>query len=470
MKTKLIIFILLVLLLLPTLLTSCLATFAEEEVVCPSVPDESLYAISAGLDTLALARTVGNRMENHGGNQNRVVYTSSGTYLGIMLSTIHPHISSNQVQAAMIRVNEDGTAETICTDFISDGSTTVSIMADKKDDVWMYSGWENNGFFHFKLWHYDVASDRVTAYDSTQSLVLGDSYGYSVAMIDAAHNKIYAFSPGGETPGYMLWCEFDIELKEWKQHRAIMLDSRYLYLHAYPDGKGGILLQGKHGKLLKDVIFEDGVSAFDAIKTYRTRSFDWGYLGDALHLLYIPDPNVAELQNIVVEDATYDYKNGIYPNQRDGWGDMFITSDGHLHFLYTVDADGVPGIYTHHKIYDISDGFKEIYHERMKFLYGDKTLYCARMYEDLSGNVYIFAMDESEKAVMEVWKATDELSSKFKLVHNEALRCNTNSFDGRIILANNRNNSTPSDIASFIYAANGTWYLFRLDLTHFANR
>jgi len=472
MKLRIASFLLLVVLLVPAVLTGCLATYAEEETALPEMPDENLQAVTVGVDALGLSTIVGDRMANHGANQNRLVYVSSGAYLGAMVTPRHEHISDYYAYACMIRVNPDGTVDTLYKDFIlgADSSTTVSIMADKNEDVWMYSGWQEGYSFLFKLWHYDVSENRVTEYSSLQPLAMEDGYGYSVAAIDAENNKIVAFAPGGDVPGLMIWCEFDIDTYEWNQHQSIELPGRYCYLNAYPDKKGGMVIYDERAVLNQSLESNiPGLSVQSAIDQFRSHYQDANYMWDELHLHRIPDPTTPEFEDLIIEDATYDVENGIYPNTRNGYGDMFIGSDGYLHILYSSQCDGIPGIFMYHKIFDISDGFEEIFFEEISYLYGRNTLYCARMYEDLEGNVYILAMPTCTDAMIEVWKATDDLCTDFELVHTEYLRGVEGERGSAFILANSRNNSTPSNTAHFMLAALGSWYTFELDLTPFAD-
>lgn len=472
MKLRILSFILLIMLVLPFGLTGCLATYAQEDFVWPEAPDETLQVVSVGIDALGLSTIVGDRMANHGANQNRLVYVSSGAYLGAMVTPRHEHISDYHAYACLIRVNPDGTVDTLYKDFIlgADSSTTVTVMADKNEDIWMYSGWQGNGQFMFKLWHYDVSEDRVTEYSTNQRLMIDDGFGYSVAMIDAENNKIVAMAPGGDVPGEMLWVQFDIEKKEWNQHQMVILPGRYCYLHAYPDGKGGVIVLDERAVLNQSVESNiPGMSVMEAIKTLRSHYQDANYMWDELHLHRIPDPTTSEFEDLIIEDATYDVENGIYPNTRNGYGDMFMGSDGYLHILYTSQCDGIAGFFMYHKIFDVSDGFEEIFFEEISYLYGRNTLYCARMYEDLEGNVYILAMPTCTDAMIEVWKATDDLCTDFELVHSEYLRGVDGATGNAFILANSRNNSTPSNIAHFSLAVLDSWYTFEIDLTPFAD-
>lgn len=475
LQLRMISFLLLVVVLVPSVLTGYLSTYAEDFSAESALPNEDLQVITTGLDALTLAGVDGIAMLNHGGNQNRVVSVSSGVYLGVMV-TPNNQYTKDLVQATMIRVNADGTSETLCTDFIAGGTATVSIMADKNEDIWMYSGWEVQGQqIVFKLWHYDVSENTTTAYTTEQRLV-GDQqgFGYAIAMMDAKNDKIFAITPAGDTPGWFGWCEFDITTKEWKPFVTVETEYRYCYNFAYPDGNGGFFSVTQRDIKNWSVRLEIGMSVSDAMRTYRSRKLDADYMWDELHIIHIPDPSVAEFEDLIVEEATYDVLNGVYPNIKNGGnGDAFVDSNGNLHVLFTSDDDGIAGVYINHKVFDISEGFKEISSNRMTFLYGDNTNYCARMYEDLAGNVYIFALPTVAKSQIEIWKSTDELNTQFKLVHNETLNGAGDTTGGGMIMANNRNNSTPANIATVMIdmavSSYASWYVYSIDLSSFGD-
>jgi len=471
MKLRMISFLLLVMFLIPSGLTGCLAAYAEEDADIPRFSGEDLQVISVALDALKLSGVNAVSMGNHGANQNRVVSVSSGMYLGVMLEPKDDY-TNEEVQATIIRVNADGTADLIYKDFIADGSTTVTIMADKNEDIWMYSGWTDGKYLYFKVWQYDVSENKTTAFETVQATRGDDGgYGYSTAVIDPGNQKIFALAPGGDVPGWFCWCEFDMVTKEWLPYKTVQTPYRYCYNHAYPDGAGGIVLVGERDILNRSVESNiPGLSVLDAMKKYRSRGVDADYMWDELYLIHIPDPAVESLVEVELEGATYDVEAGLYPNiKNNGFGDTFLDSNGNLHTLYTTDDDGIAGMYMNHKIYDISEGLKEIYSNRISFLYGDNTAYGARMFEDLEGNVYILASPHRAKSQIEVWKATDDLNTQYKLVHNEFLQGVGDRDGGGMILANNRNNSTPSNTASFIVDL-GTWYAFTIDLAPFADQ
>ena len=472
MKLRVISFLLLVVFLVPSALTGCLAAYATEDAGVSYSYIEEIQAVSVAADALKLSGVNAVSMGNHGANQNRVVSVSSGMYLGVMLEPTDGY-TNEEVQATIIRVNADGTADLIYKDFIADyGATTVTIMADKNEDIWMYSGWENGNYLFFKVWQYDVSENKTTAFETVQAIKGSDgAYGYSTAVIDPENEKIFAMAPGGGVPGWFCWCEFDMVTKEWLPYKTVQTPYRYCYNYAYPDGDGGILIVGERDIQNRSV--ESNISKLlvvDAMSQLRSRKIDADYMWDELYLIHIPDPAIESLVEVELEGATYDVENGIYPNiKNNGYGDTFLDSNGNLHTLYTTDDDGVAGVYMNHKIYDVSEGLKEIYSNRITFLYGDNTTYGARMFEDLEGNVYILAAPHHARSQVEVWKATDDLNTKYKLVHNEFLQGVGNRENGGMILANNRNNSTPSNTASFILSL-GTWYAFTIDLTPFADR
>jgi len=468
MKLRVFCFVLLVAVLLPVSLVGCVTAFAEEGVLSNDIPAEGLQVISTALDAIKLSGVNATSMGNHGANQNRVVSVSSGMYLGVML-TPKDEYTKDCVQATMIRVNPDGTAETIYKDFIAGGSTTVTIMADNNEDIWMYSAWSVEPYSYFKVWHYDVSENNTTAYESVQ---FGGDLGYSVAMMDAENDRIFALAPGGDVPGSFTWCEFDMVKKEWLPKVKAEIPYRCCYDYMYPDGNGGVYIVGERDIQNRSV--ESNIpklSVVDAMSQLRSRKIDADYMWDELYLMHIPDLSVANVDFYPIEYADYDVENGIYPNiKNNGCGDTFLDSKGYLHTIYTTDDDAVAGIYMNHKVYDTST-MEVIYAERITFLYGDNVSYNARMFEDLEGNVYILAMPLYARSQVEVWKSVNDTNTQYKLVHNENLEgLGNNPVGGGMILANNRNNSKPSNTASFILDFGGTWNAYTIDLAPFANK
>jgi len=476
MKLKRISSLLVLLILLSASLSGCLMTRAENyEAGYVSVPDENLTVVSEAIDTLARAGCETKSLGNHGAHQTRLVSVSGGTYLGVSLESPIRYESddSQRYMAVLMRVNADGSVDKIYEDFTVSGSTTVCVMADKNEDIWMWCGWCISPCIYLKLWHYDVSEDRVTAYDTTQLLKYGDDgYRYASSLIDGENGKIYAIlnSGGGLNDGWMAWCEFDIDSKEWQPYQAVLVPAKLSYNYSCPDGNGGFVTVAERDVFNRSVKSDvDGINIEDAMKVFRSRDKDAGAVWDELYLVHVEDPSVAEREIIIVDEAVYDVKNGFYPNQCNMYNDTLVDSAGNLHVLYTVtDNHGIAGVSKYYKIYDISDGCKLLYEDRISFLYGENIMYETRMYEDLAGNFYIFAIPNTLRSQIEIWKATDGLKSQFEFVHNEELRgMGETNGAGAFILASGRSNSTPSNTASFIAAMNDTWYSFTIDLVSF---
>jgi len=478
MKQRISVLLFVLPLLATTVLSGCAVAYGEDHMAAYAfVPDEDLTVISEGIDTFLLSGIEAKSLGNHGANQTRVVSVSSGTYMVVLTESSIKYETSGEQRytTVLIRLNPDGSAEKIYEDYLTTAAMAFSLMADANEDIWLYAGWGSNSYLNFKLVHYDVSENRITNYETQQRQNQGDDgsgYAYSTSMMDAEHGKIYGIINAGSVPGWMAWCEFDIEKREWQSYKTVALPNKSCYQYSYPDGNGGFITVA-----IRDIMDQDGMTdaegydAEEAAKELRSRDKDAGDLWDQLYIFHIPDPSVAELERIPVEEADYDVRNGLYPTVGTGYMDTLVDSNGNLHVLYSMEDDGIPGNYKFHKIYDISDGFKLLCENELVFLYGSNCLYETRLYEDLSGNVYILASPAKVRSQIEVWKATDDLNSQFALVHNEKLEGmgDTNGTTC-FILANSRGNSNPSDIASFIVSKNDTWYAFTIDLALFADR
>jgi len=470
MKTTRLLSAILFWLILSSTLTGCLASYAEET----SAPvDDDLKITSDAIDVLALVGLGGESVGNHGAHQTRVVSVSSGTYIGVSVNPSIQYDSDNgeRYMAVLLRVNHDGSVEKLYTEYTLSGSTTVCLMADKNEDVWMWCGWSEGTAdeLQLKLWHYDVSENIVNSYETIQKV---GEMRYGSSLIDAENEKIYAImNGGGGIGGIMLWCEFDMKTKEWQKAVALDIDYRICYHYSFPDGNGGFVTVAERDVMGPSVASNvPGLSVGDAIKQLRSRWLESDGLWDELYLLHIEDPTVAEAKLITVEEATYDVENGVYPRVLNVYNDVLLDANGNLHVLYTMEDDGVAGIQRRHKIYDVSDNMKLLYEGDTVALYGKTVNYSNRFFEDAAGNVYILASCEHASSQVEVWKATDELNSQFKLVHIEALNgmgqtLGMNAF----IIGNRRSNSTTSNIASVIVPNNDTWYAFSIDLSNFAN-
>ena len=432
-------------------LTGCMATYAENT----EVLRDDLKITSDAIDTLAFVGLGGTSLGNHGAHQTRAVSVSSGTYIGVSVEPDIKFESSNgeRYMAVMLRVNKDGSVERLYTDFTLAGSTTVCMMADKNEDIWMWCGWSEGTeeYLQLKLWHYDVSEDSITSYETIQKI---GGYGYGSSIIEAENGKIYGImNGGGGIGGAMAWCEFDIEAKEWKKAVVLDTDYRFCYHYSYADGNGGFITVAERDVLGQSVPSDiAGLNVADAILKLRSRWIDSNGVWDELYLFHVKDPSVAEASITLVEEATYDVANGIYPRVLNVYNDVLLDKNGNFHVLYTIEDDGVAGVKRRHKIYDVSDDMKLIYEGDAVGLYGANVNYGNRFFEDIAGNVYIFASCSHARAQMEDLSGMGNVAGA-----------------GAFIIANSRSNSIPSNTASVLVAQNETWYAFSIDLTNLAN-
>jgi len=475
------------LLILSATLTGCLATYAESSPEAKAesgvssnedinIVNEDLSIISEGIDALKLAGMTTNSKGNWGAHQTRYVSTSHGKYLGVYLDIPFDYnVGSEWSMVTLIRVNDDGSCEKVYTDYWVGGESSVSVMVDKEEDIWMYAGYADGDFLDAAVWHYDVSEGSITTYRTQQRVgKFGDAsaaYKKSTSVIDPENGKIYGILTYGNVPAWFGWVEFDIETKEWQPYLVSEIEANVHYNYSYADGNGGFFTVAERcTQVLAAKSDIEGMYVSEAIRTFRSRSFDAGDVWDELYLIHVPDPAVNDFELIVVDKADYDVKNGIYPGQNNMFNDVLIDSRGNVHVLYTTTDDGTPGIRKNHKIYDLSDNFKLLYEGEVSFLYGANMEYGNRLYEDLAGNVYIIAASCAAKSQIEIWKATDDLKSQFVLVHNEYLRGMGNTIGtGAFILAHSRGNSKPSNIAHIAVPMNDSWYTFEIDLTAFAD-
>ena len=479
MKTRVMSALLVLLIIVPVLMTGSFEAYAKNEDVSgyAAGSNEELDVISGGINALKLAGLTTSSTGNWGAHQTRYVTTSSGKYLGVELETPVDYIVNGErwYYAVLVRINDDGSCDKLYTDFYVGGQAALSLMVDKEEDIWMYSGDADGHFLDANIWHYDVSADQVTNYKTQQRVGKfgedGASYKKSTPVIDPENGKIYAILTVGNVPGWFGWCEFDIETKEWQPYQAAEIPANVHYNYSYADGNGGFFTVAERcTQVIATKSDVEGMKVSDAQRIFRSRDKDAGDVWDQLCLIHVPDPSVPDFELIIVEEATYDVRNGLYPTQMNAHNDVFVDSNGNFHVLYLSHDDGKPGYHKYHKIYDPSDNFKLLYSGAISFLYGPNAEYDGRFFEDTEGNFYILASSCNATSQIEVWKATDDLNSQFELVHNEELTgISDNRGTGSFIVANSRGNSTTGDIANIAVSRDGTWYVYEIDLRPFAD-
>lgn len=421
------------------------------------VPNEPI--LSEGFDAHAASGTHAGGSWSHGNNQNRIVTVSDASYLGVLTGD-----TEEGYTVAMIQVHPDGTCRTITTGEIQGVSTTITIMADKNENIWMYSGWDiGSGFFETRLWFYDTKADQVTNFEKNLSYTKGGNFGYSVAIMDPSFNRIYAIAGGGDAPAaFFAWGVFNIDSGEWeKKMLSYKTGERYCYHYGYPDGKGGFIVVDE-----RDITNAGAFSNLpetrvsEAMKTYRSRKIDAGYMWDIPKLILVPD--VTDKNCVVVrtvEEYAYDVENGLYPNVLNGSNDMLVVGN-YLYILLTLDDAGRVGRRTSLHVLDMTDDYKEVASADINFIEGINTKYCPRLFLDTHGNLFILA-NRSGSRHLEIWQACNDLKTEYKLIAEKSL----NFAAASIIISSSRNNSVSSDVASFFMEANSTYYFLNLDFS-----
>ena len=443
--------------LLGAMLLGSAAVLAETE----KTPSE---VFGTPVDAIAGVGKTAHGNSGHGGNQNRVVRTSRGTYLGIMTEN---DLVPDRVEFSLVFVDPAGNTSLLYNDYIAEGSHTITIMADNEENVWVYSGFpEEDQSLSLNLWKYDPVKDKVTNYNTffTPAANTG-GYGYSVAFMDAANNRIIALAPGGDKPGIIAWAPFDIAAKEWLSPHYAETEYRHCYLEAFAIGSGFVVM-GQRDATVKAVKSDLGISVFKSIEQYQNRKLDANYMWDDLNFLYVPEATGDEMKVIPVVTTVYDAVNGIYPNTYTQTLELYKDLSGNLHAIYLADDDGVPGAFTYHKIFRIQNGdAEELAHFRHHFLYGEMEYYYQRMYEDSTGRKYIVALPQGIHPQLEIWYATDDLGTEWRLACVDTLEGGRlpSGTGGCLVIANARNNSVKGDVTSVIISSGRTWYEVTID-------
>lgn len=438
------------------------ATVTCEKVAVPNtnaiVSDFTEFVSASGKDT--------SWMSAHGTGQTRVANVSSGTYFALFTGT---NPEADPLEWSLFRVSPDGTSEKLYTDRLpyTPSGPTIHVMADKEEDIWVYSGWRvtiGDERFFYNLYHYDVETGLVTAYTTLPSYYLSFNSasgggGYSMCCIDPERGEIYALSNGGDCPGSMEWIVFDIETKEWSVPKGVMLDYRYCYNFLQPDGKGGFHCIGMRDVRAEAVTTDVGLNVKEAGEKYHSRWTRNNMLFDEWDYFYIPDAKEAEiLYQTPVEAAKYEVLMGMFPDCP--MADVYTDTEGRLHFLYCIRNNLTPGYRTTHVVYDVTEGLKEVTRRDMDFLGGSNYLYYSLMTQDTEGAFYIIGCKgEIDGSHLEIWRADTPLDEP-KLVWAELLPV----MPGELQLASSRNGSIRGDTVHLGMYNNNTWFYFTVDL------
>lgn len=425
----------------------------------PAAPATVSEQVVSGLmDVCQSSGAMAGDNSGHGGNQARIVRTSHGTYAAYI------SIGDNKdfYSFSFVRI-EDQKAVLIYQDTFRSGSSSIHIMADANEDLWLYAGasqWVGHEEVVVSLWHYDQKTQKVTPYKSLQQLPLGSSYGYSTPVMDVSRQKIYALFCGGDEKGYLIWLTFDLKTRTFSPIRGTEIQYRHCYLYGFPSRNGGIRLVGERD------ITNEAAGIADALKTYKNRKIDANYVWDELRLFIFPDMDSNLIsQALTVQNAVYDFENGLYPTVKNSTGgDAFEDRDGNLHVLYTADDNGIKGRFFHHAIFNAQN--QCVFNQQVSFSkkYDE---YEMRMYQSKNGTFYIAAVPVTSgvPAQVEIWKSTDKDGHNYEMVHGRAFSTPAMSYSTpySLILSSTRNGSVVDDIADCLLIINNNWYHFTIN-------
>ena len=424
----------------------------------------------------------------HGNNQTRIAYTSSGVYITYptddFLSEYDPYAKLNLSGSHYVLyvIRPDGSTKVLIEDsfFYTGAGTTTNVMVDKNEDIWVVTSWDE-GSKHYPLiaWHYDVSEDTVTKYDEVGFVAKGGMLGKPYAIMDTVNNKIYVVVYA--IPGFVEWTTFDIETKTWEKNlKRSKVPWSCCYHFGYADGKGGFYIVSTrtvdHGNTPSNI---EGMSVLDAINKYQNRvAIDAGQVWDETYLVYVPDASVEEAYYASFGAAVYDVENGLYPNMVVRESDVYLDEDTGLFYVLRQeqDCDGLFGYHMMLYIFDTNGRVGELANDNIfplickkeiSFSYGIGVHYFPCMVKDMAGNLYIVTGTERYGEV-EIWRAVDEIGSEYEFVYTGActVAYDREQYDqwNAMIVANNRNNSTPSDTVYFLYSGGGgTWESFSVD-------
>ncbi|MBQ3792646.1 MAG: hypothetical protein II797_06055, partial [Clostridia bacterium] len=298
---------------------------------------------------------------NHGNNQTRIAYTSSGVYISCPTddfdSELNPYANAEMEGAHYVLyvVRPDGTSELLIKDslFKVGAGTTTNVLVDRNEDIWVVTSWEEgSGFYPLIAWHYDVSENKSTKYEIQGYYNRGSGYGKAVAVMDAALNRIYVIAFCGErtlSSARIMWTTFDIETKTWtKNLTCVKVPACCFYHSAYADGKGGFFLVTSravdNGACPSDI---EGMTVQQAMDRFQNRRrTEVNQVWDETYLHYVPDASGNTVYSQCLGPAEYDVENGVYPLVLNRSCDAFYDEATGLFYALRLEQDcsGVIGL------------------------------------------------------------------------------------------------------------------------------
>ena len=143
--------------------------------------------------------------------------------------------------------------------------------------------------------------------------------------------------------------------------------------------------------------------------------------------------------------------------------DIFMDSDGLLHFIHNTQENLTPGWHTSLVTYDVSNGLEEVRRVDFDFLAGPNAPYCARLFQDTTGAFYVVACKEDVyNTYLEIWGA-DSPTGEFSLLWSDALPSHITP--GGMQASTSRNGSHMNDtlMLSIYNTIDHDWYEFSID-------
>ncbi len=429
---------------------------------------------------------------NHGNNQTRIAYTSTGVYISCPTedfdSGLDPYCNKNlpYTNFVLYVVRPDGSVKLLVEDklFMVAAGTTTNVMVDKNEDIWVVTSWdEGSGFYPLIAWQYDVSEDTTHKYEILGYYNRGSDYGKPLSIMDAVNNKIYVVAFCGYqrlASGRVMWTTFDIETKTWEKNiTCVKVPCGCCYEFGYADGKGGFFFvtsRTVNNEAIPTNI--EGMSVQQAMSQFKNRrSYDVGQCWDETYLYYVPDASGNTILSQCFGDAAYDVENGVYPLVINRSSDAFYDETTGLFYVLRLEQDcgGFIGLREMLYIFDTghlegekTDGniFPMICQKEISFSYGSGVNYFPHVVKDAEDNLYIVVATE-QAGEIEIWRATDQIGSEYEFVFSgnlsPAYRKGDYSEWRSLIAGTNRNNSMKSDLVYFLYDGGKPWESFSVD-------
>ena len=184
----------------------------------------------------------------HSGHQTRIVHTSHGDYAAYLSDEIYSKDGGNSYfnELSIVKI-QDGKQKLLFQDYVSYDSSSISIFADKNENVYaatlVSNKWGSQYGANVAIWAVDTETDEVNGHIANIPFAkpAKGGYGYAQPVINDQTGKIYALFSGGDYPnaGVIAWFTFDLATQQWDSTcHYIDIDARHCYHHAFASGSG----------------------------------------------------------------------------------------------------------------------------------------------------------------------------------------------------------------------------------------